>query len=333
MIRAVPALLGAVLATLIIAACGFGSGDPRPDAQRTVVPERTPAPPQSVPERTPARPREDRGFDTVRIPKGIYPLGSAGRNADERPAHRVRLAAFRIDRYEVTNSQFARFLNSLEAEPVRDRPAGSVSEGDLRGPDAPLLLEAAEGAPPGARLPLVALDDEQSRIALATGRFAPQAGFGHHPVNEVTLYGARAFCAWRGGRLPSEAEWEAAARGLEGRTYPWGAAPPSSTRAVYGRESNATAAVGSHPAGATPRGVHDLAGNVAEWTSSLYRPYPYDPRDGRENPRTLGERVTRGGDHVSTAPEDLAASFRTGFSRAIERGHRHIGFRCARSLR
>ena len=87
------------------------------------------------------------------------------------------------------------------------------------------------------------------------------------------------------------------------------------------------------PAGATPQGVHDLAGNLAEWTSSLYRPYPYDPRDGRENPRTVGERVTRGGDHVSTAPEDLAASFRTGFSRAIERGHRHIGFRCARPLR
>ena len=90
---------------------------------------------------------------------------------------------------------------------------------------------------------------------------------------------------------------------------------------------------GSHPAGATPQGVHDLAGNLAEWTSSLYRPYPYDPRDGRENQRTVGERVTRGGDHVSTAPEDLAASFRSGFSRAIERGHRQIGFRCARSLR
>jgi formylglycine-generating enzyme required for sulfatase activity len=322
MIRAVPALLGAVLATLILAACGFGSRDPREDAQRTVVPERTPAPP-----------RGDRGFDSVRIPKGSYPLGIAGRNADERPAHRVRLAGFRIDRYEVTNSQFAGFLNSLEAEPMRDRPAGSVSEGDLRGPDAPLLVEAPEDAPARAELPLVALDDEQSRIALAAGRFAPQTGFGRHPVNEVTWYGARAFCAWRGGRLPTEAEWEAAGRGLEGRTYPWGGAPPSSTRAVYGQASNETAAVGSHPAGATPQGVHDLAGNVAEWTSSLYRPYPYDPRDGRENPRTVGERVTRGGDHVSTAPEDLAASFRTGFSRAIERGHRHIGFRCARSLR
>lgn len=104
---------------------------------------------------------------------------------------------------------------------------------------------------------------------------------------------------------------------------------PPRARAVYGRASNETTPVGSHPAGATPQGIHDLAGNVAEWTSPLYRAYPHDRGDGRERSTAGGERVTRGGDHVYTAPDDLRSSFGTGFSRATEFGHRHIGFRCA----
>jgi iron(II)-dependent oxidoreductase len=88
--------------------------------------------------------------------------------------------------------------------------------------------------------------------------------------------------------------------------------------------------VGSHPVGATPEGVYDLAGNVAEWTSTLYRPYPYAADDGRAHPQTAGERVTRGGDHVfDTAADRLTGFFRGGFSRRFDRGHRHIGFRCA----
>jgi iron(II)-dependent oxidoreductase len=150
-------------------------------------------------------------------------------------------------------------------------------------------------------------------------------------VNEVTWRGALEFCAWRGARLPSEAEWEAAARGRAGRTYPWGEEPPTSDRAVFGRRSNETQPVGGRPAGATPEGVHDLAGNLAEWTSTLYRPYPYRPDDGREDPDAPGGRVTRGGDHVFDAdPARLRAPFRGGFSRAPLVGHRHIGFRCAR---
>jgi formylglycine-generating enzyme required for sulfatase activity len=164
------------------------------------------------------------------------------------------------------------------------------------------------------------------------GRFAPEPGYADHPVTETTWYGAQAFCAWRGARLPSEAEWEAAARGQEGRTYPWGESPPSAERAWFGHPSGETAVVGTHPAGATPEGLHDLAGSLAEWTSSLYAPYPYDPTDGREDPEAAGERVTRGGDYVfDVAPEKLRTFFRGGFSRAPQSGHRHIGFRCARS--
>ena len=150
---------------------------------------------------------------------------------------------------------------------------------------------------------------------------------------ETTWRGARNYCAWRGARLPTEAEWEAAARGRQGRSYPWGEAPPDD-RLVYARyPSGVTTPVGSRPAGATPEGILDLSGSLAEWTASLYRPYPYDAADGRENPLASGERVTRGGDYVfDTDADQLSAYFRGGFSRAPQNGHRHIGFRCVISL-
>ncbi len=268
----------------------------------------------------------------ARIPGGAYTIGSDQDREDERPAHPVTLDAFWIDRYEVTNAQFVAFLQAvLAGRDVRlsgDAAPGRADARVLQGTDAVLLMERTS-APD--RRTLVALNDEESRIGVKTGSLVVQPGFAQHPVNEVTWNGARAYCAWRGARLPTEAEWEAAARGRDGRVYPWGNQPPTPERAVFARRSNETEPVGSHPAGATPEGVHDLAGNVAEWTSTLYRPYPYRRDDGRERLEARGERVTRGGDHVfdSTA-EKLRAAFRAGFSRATDVGHRHIGFRCAR---
>lgn len=265
--------------------------------------------------------------DMVAIPGGSYPIGSPQGRPSARPAHRVQLSPFLIDRFEVTNAEYARFLETLDVRPMRDADAGGASPEDVEGPDEVRLFEG-----PFEGRAHIALDDEHARIALRDGRFVPAPGFEAHPVVETTWLGARAYCRWRGARLPSEAEWEAAARGRRGRAYPWGEAPPAPARAVYGRTSGETDPVGSHPAGATPRGIHDLAGNLAEWTSSLYRPYPYDPDDGREDPDAPGERVTRGGDHVfDSGPDELTGYFRDGFSREPDRGHRHIGFRCARS--
>jgi formylglycine-generating enzyme required for sulfatase activity len=273
--------------------------------------------------------------DMVRIPGGSYPIGTDDGREDERPRHMVTLKAFRIDRHEVTNAQFVAFLEAVLAERARDiRLAGDAAPGKaderaIRGADAMLLMENTAAPDPRT---LVALNDDESRIGIRGGRLFVEPGFEKHPVNEVTWNGARSYCAWRGARLPTEAEWEAAARGREGRIYPWGDQPPNALRAVFGRRSNETEPVGGRPAGATPEGVHDLAGNVAEWTSSLYWPYPYRADDGRENPAAGGERVTRGGDHVfDSAPEKLRGAFRAGFSRAVAVGHRHIGFRCARS--
>lgn len=262
--------------------------------------------------------------EMIAMPGGEYPLGDPGTPE----AHSVTLAPFEIDRHEVSNAEFTDFITSLAVRPVRDAPAGEVCPDAVIGVDA---LRLFEGPPGGPTDPYVALDDPQSRIAIINGAFAPTPGFEDHPVAEVTWGGAMAYCEWRGARLPTEAEWEAAARGKDGRTYPWGETPPHPDRAIFGRNTGETGARGQRPAGATPEGVEDLAGNLAEWTSSLYRPYPYDSSDGRENLSASGERVTRGGDYVyDTTPERLTGYFRQGFSRAVRRGHRHIGFRCAR---
>ena len=263
----------------------------------------------------------------VAIDGGRYSIGSADGPASTGPLHEVTLEPFLIDVYEVTNAQFATFLNTLEVTAKRDVRAGELRPDDVEGPDANRLW----GGSSGNDRAFIEMDDTDARIGTMDGHFTPEPGFANHPASESTWQGAAAFCAWRGARLPTEAEWEAATRGKEGRAYPWGAAPPTPERAVFGRGRGETDPVGSHPKGATPEGVFDLAGNEAEWASSLFKPYPYDAADGREDPKAPGERVTRGGDHVfDVAPDQLTGYFRDGFSRNPRRGHRHIGFRCAK---
>jgi iron(II)-dependent oxidoreductase len=263
----------------------------------------------------------------VEIAGGTYPIGSADGRESARPRHTVTLDPFLIDATEVTNAHFAAFLNTLTVTARRDAGAGTLRPDDVGGPDADRLW----GGSSGNDRAFIEMDDTDARIGIADGRFLPEPGFADHPAAETTWQGAKAFCGWRGARLPTEAEWEAAARGKEGRRYPWGEAPPTPERAVFARGRGETDPAGSHPAGATPEGVFDLAGNEAEWTSSLFRPYPYDARDGREDPDRPGERVTRGGDHVfDVAGGQLTGYFRDGFSRDPRRGHRHIGFRCVK---
>lgn len=260
---------------------------------------------------------------------GRYPLGRDDGPATERPAHTVALPAFRIDRTEVTNAAFAEYLNALAIPVAQPFAAGEASLRSLSAKHAALLME---GLGERGMYPIVALDDDQARIGHDNGRFVPTRGFEDHPVTETTWAGARAYCRWRGGRLPTEAEWEAAARGTDARLYPWGNALPDATRAFVSGRTGVTGRVGDRPAGAAPSGALDMSGSLAEWTSTLARPYPYDASDGREDPHLPGERVTRGGDYVfDTAPGTLTATHRKGFSNAPERGHRHIGFRCARS--
>ena len=115
------------------------------------------------------------------------------------------------------------------------------------------------------------------------------SGKAAHPVGGVSGQDAVEFCRWlseatrRSFRLPSEAEWEKAARGGDGRIYPWGSRAPDEKRGNFGLKIDATTPVGNYPDGASPCGALDMAGNVWEWTGSIYKPYPYA--------RTMDERI------------------------------------------
>jgi formylglycine-generating enzyme required for sulfatase activity len=132
--------------------------------------------------------------------------------------------------------------------------------------------------------------------------FYPPDGLDDHPVTGISWTDAQAFCAWMSNklsvpvRLPTEAEWERAARGTDGRLYPWGQEfDPWRCNTLESGKAGTTPVGFYSPSGDSPLGCHDMAGNVWEWTSSLLRSYPYQPTDGRENEKAHGQRVVRGG--------------------------------------
>jgi formylglycine-generating enzyme required for sulfatase activity len=154
-----------------------------------------------------------------------------------------------------------------------------------------------------------------------------EPGSEHYPVVNVPWRVAVAYCRWAGKRLPTEAEWEYAARGTDGRKYPWGDAWEDGRARFSGsRGEQGPAPVGSYPTGISPFGALDMAGNVWEWVSTQYRPYPYHSGDGRERHSIQWRHVIRGGSWVLN-PWDLRASNRE-FGEAGYRSA-YIGFRCA----
>ena len=165
-----------------------------------------------------------------------------------------------------------------------------------------------------ARTPVTNADYE--RFVAETGATAPPhwPAPPDHPVTFVDWDEASAYCTWAGGRLPTEPEWEKAARGTDGRTYPWGDEEDESLAVVgAGIKHGSTSPVGSRPGGASPYGLLDMAGNVWEWTSTEYPP---------------GERVLRGGSFASPGLAWARCTMRS-HSRPARR-QSHIGFRVAR---
>lgn len=152
-------------------------------------------------------------------------------------------------------------------------------------------------------------------------------GKSDHPITCVNWYQAADYCAWAGRRLPTEAEWEKAARGTDGRIWPWGNERPDTTLAHFNRNRNVegTAPVGSYPTGASPYGTLDMAGNAYEWVADWWNEDIY-AESAHENPTGPGSgsmRVIRGG---SWYGYEIRAADRFYNSPDISMG----GFRCAR---
>jgi formylglycine-generating enzyme required for sulfatase activity len=232
--------------------------------------------------------------EMILIPGGRFRMGWDKGPEKHQPQHWAIVQPFFIDRFPVTNSEYKRFLDAT-GHPV---PHFDVSW----------------------------CDTERFNWDPETGSF-PE-GRADHPVVLVTWEDALAYTQWAGKRLPSEAEWELAARGLEGRIWPWGDQPESGrTNTLEGGAGTTTTVYQYVPEGESAAGVADMIGNVWEWTSSLFRPYPYDANDGRETLQTDGWRVLRGGSWTN----DLYTA--RGYSRLDGDFlfFNNVGFRCAAS--
>lgn len=232
--------------------------------------------------------------ELVFVPAGEFIMGK------EDSIHPVYLDDFWIYKQEVTNKMFAGFLDEI----------GNQKEG-------------------GRVWFLVTLVNEVHIHQSGEGWHA-DVGFEEHPVIYVTWYGARAYCNWAGGRLPTEAEWEKAARGPDGRTFPWGEGIDCSFANFYACSDDETVPVGSFPQGASPYGALDMAGNAWEWVADWFD-WNYYQYTQYENPLGPGQgalRVLRGGSWES-APEMLSASFR--LSRKPTYPSDRFGFRCVQS--
>ena len=234
----------------------------------------------------------------VLIPAGEFTMGREGGGPGEGPAHKLFLPAFFIDRNLVTMKQYARFIQA---------------KGPI-GPKGEQYLDVA---------------DEDNRIHLVGDTWRVEPGWEDYPASEMAWHGAVAYCKWLEKRLPSEAEWEKAARGTDERLYPWGNAPPTAELAFFGGYRGESVPVGRYPKGSSPYGVLDMAGQVWEWTRSIAKQYPYNPKDGREALSVAYPRVARGGSAASDFEGLTATSRHTVDPGRQARGHGYYGFRCS----
>lgn len=218
----------------------------------------------------------------VNIPAGSFSMGSDADGPDAKPAHKVDVAAFQLDKFEVTNSDFKAFVDATgyktDGEKSGDKPWSGYAEGK-----------------------------------------------DNHPVVKVSWNDATAFCKWAGERLPTEGEWEFAARGTDGRAFPWG--NDWDPKKTNGKESGirGTTAVGSYPAGASPYGAEDMGGNVWEWTSSTAEHYPGNTTASKLYGTNV--YIIRGGGWFDVK-DQVAAYYRN--SAVPTTANDDLGFRCAK---
>jgi formylglycine-generating enzyme required for sulfatase activity len=239
------------------------------------------------------------GAEMVLIPAGEFLMGSpkGEGDSDEYPQHTVYLDAFYIDKYEVTNAQYKKFMDATgHAAP------GYWNDNSFNKPE--------------------------------------------QPVVGVNWFDAEAYCKWANKRLPTEAEWEKAARGTDARKYPWGNEEPNAGgiwRANYniGKKGaddgfQFTAPVGSFSAGVSPYGIHDMAGNVWEWCADWYDKYYYSGslKNNPKGPSKGRSRVVRGGSWLDVGYYLRAANRGKCVIEEEEYFNRTtiLGFRCAQDI-
>jgi len=299
--------LGFSLCVLILAACLSPNGGA---SQHTAepVPIDTVAPPLAAPPSAKSlaynpHPAPDDIIDTQGVPMRIVPagefaMGSDKGDRDEKPVHTVSLGAYMIDKYEVSNARYAACVFAWKCA----APSATSSTHYNIYADPPLI-------------------------------YYGNPEFENYPVDSMDWNMAKAYCAWRGARLPSEAEWEKAARGgLDGKNYPWGDdAPVYETGAENGAnffDDNKTKGFYSPVGSYAPNGygLYDMAGNVWEWTADWYSAYPGNTTQNSSFGTEY--RIVRGGS-LDDGPYKLRVSYR---DKLYANYPNYVsGVRCARS--
>lgn len=259
--------------------------------------------------------REQDNMPMLYITGGAYSMGANGEGAspDAQPAHTVTVPSFYLDKFEINVQQYADFLNNLGRN--REMCAGFDCAKTL-------------------------VDTQWTHLLNNFGVFEPRPGTGSYPVTWVSWYGAQAYCESIGGRLPSEAEWEYAARGLDGRAYPWGnETPVLNVHAIFGYRlqdfPSAFRPADTLPEGASPFGLSGMAGGVSEWVADWYAPDYYTLQLTGPQPNENGDsgrRVLRGGSWLDAAGELQAANrfhLPPHIATLDEPMYAGAGFRCA----
>ena len=241
--------------------------------------------------------------EMITVQGGSFRMGSEEGSDNEKPVHEVTLSTYAIGKYEVTNQEFCLFLNA-----VGNQEEGGETWYRIGG---------------------------YGKIEKNAERFVVKAGYDRHPVNNVSWYGAQAYCQWlsqltgKTYRLPTEAEWEFAARGgNRSQNYTYAGGDDAGAVAVY--NSSGTAAVGGKQA--NELGLFDMSGNVWEWCADWYDKdyYAASPKQNPKGPASGYSRVLRGGSWLRLITTNLRVAYR--YDNYPDYRYDYIGFRCARAL-
>jgi len=262
--------------------------------------------------------------DMVLIPAGEFLMGSKeGEGAfDEHPQHTVYLDAYYIDKYEVTNVQFKEFVETT----------GYVTDAERKGQGE--VWNPREVV----RWKLRSFNGVNWKHPNAFGERYPTvwenydiADRMNHPVAQISWNDAEAYCRWAGKHLPTEAEWEKAARGSKGLIWPWGEdfEPQKAKPTAYSMIDGEPVPVGQFSTDVSAYGVYDMAGNVREWVADWYAPdyYTQNPAKNPMGPETGKFRVLRGGSWANSDTSNLRCASRT--YKPPDYSSNFVGFRCA----